>query len=304
MANDGAIKEGMMATTSEVQFTQSGDALDMGAAVQVLIRANLRALNTAWLGEITKIDKNLVSVKQVIRAHRDEPFVVANNLMIGFPHSQIWRVQWKLKVGDIGLCVVCGRDLDLYKANGKSAIANTPRVKALQDSIFIPLSLYQSAQNDDTDFTIADTEGNEITFKDGALKVNANTSYALTSPKISEDCDNFALTASVDAKISAPKCDVEAQTAATITAPQIGLNGNISMGGGAGGGAGGGSKMSVKDGKISMSNDSTSLITLLQELGTLLETMASGQTSGRHTTAPNSIGSFSTWAAKCAGLFN
>lgn len=124
-----------MATTSEVQFTQSGDSLDMGAAVQALIRANLRALNTAWLGEITKIDKNLVSVKQVIRAHRDEPFVVANSLMIGFPHSQIWRVQWKLKVGDIGLCVVCGRDLDLYKANGKSAIANTPRVKALQDSI-------------------------------------------------------------------------------------------------------------------------------------------------------------------------
>lgn len=159
------------------------DELDLGSIIQKLIIENLKSLNTAWLGEITKIDKNFVSVKQVIKSADDEPINIVNKLLVAFPYSQAWQIQFKLKVGDIGLCIVNNKDLDLYKSNGKASLANTTRFKALQDSIFIPLSLFKTLENENTNFTLKSLDkGSEFTFdKDENLtfsvKGQANFSY-------------------------------------------------------------------------------------------------------------------------------
>ena len=141
------------------------DELDLGSIIQKLIIENLKNLNTAWLGEITKIEKNFVSVKQVIKSADDEPLSIVNKLLVAFPYSQAWQIQFKLKVGDIGLCIVNNKDLDLYKSNGKACLANTTRFKALQDSIFIPLSLFKTLENENTNFTLKSLDkGSEFTF--------------------------------------------------------------------------------------------------------------------------------------------
>lgn len=158
------------------------DELDLGSIIQKLIIENLKSLNTAWLGEITKIEKNFVSVKQVIKSADDEPLNIVNRLLVAFPYSQAWQIQFKLKVGDIGLCIANNKDLDLYKTNGKACLTNTTRFKALQDSIFIPLSLFKTLENENTNFTLKSLEkGSEFTFdKDENLTFSVKGKSILT----------------------------------------------------------------------------------------------------------------------------
>lgn len=266
---------------------QSGDEIDIGAAIQGLIEDNLRALNTAWLGEIARIDGNFVSVKQVVRASRDEPFNIVNNLLIAFPYSKTWQMQYKLSVGDIGLCIVCGRDLDLFKQNGKAVLANTPRVKVLQDSVFIPLSLYNTLPNSSVDFTLKGASGDEFTFNNGNLDIISTAKINAKTPEFVVDADSSVdiktQTATIDAqtttiKGSAMTCET---TSATITAPTITLSGAISMSAGGGG---------------------VSLLSLLQNLATELEAVVSGKDSRGDIVCPSQIGKFSAWSAKLGGL--
>ena len=143
---------------------QSGEDGDLGIAIQGLIDDNIKALGTSWLAEITSIKENKVSVKQVIRSADEEQELIVNDCLVLFPFSQLWQTQFKLKVGDIGICLVLNKDITLYKANGKAVLANTKRFKNINDSIFIPASLFKSLNNDDVNFLIQSDNGNEISF--------------------------------------------------------------------------------------------------------------------------------------------
>lgn len=143
-------------------FIQPTEQSDLGVAIQALINDNLRSFQTLWLAEITEITENKVSVRQVIKANDSEEDMVVSDCLVAFPFSQKWQMQWKLAVGDIGICLVLNRDISLYKENGTSPqLANTTRFKNINDSIFIPLSLFKTLKNDDTNFTIKSGAGGE-----------------------------------------------------------------------------------------------------------------------------------------------
>lgn len=133
---------------------------DLGLSIQKLIESNIKNAYTSYLSQITAIVGNKIHVKPIIKTNPDDKEVIINNCLIAFPFSQNWRVQYKLKVGDIGLAVVSDKDLSNYKNNGKASVAKTKRYKNISDAIFFPVSMFQTLENDSVNFTITNDKGN------------------------------------------------------------------------------------------------------------------------------------------------
>lgn len=127
---------------------------DPAVAIQLLIEDNLRMLGTTYLAEITKINGNKVSIKPIIKRKANDKDIIYNNCLIAFPHSQNWDIQHKLKVGGKGIAVVINRDISKYKQTGKPSLTQTDRFKDANDSVFIPLSLYDTLDNDTINYII------------------------------------------------------------------------------------------------------------------------------------------------------
>lgn len=206
----------------------SGQDNDVGSAIQELIKDNLRALNTAFIAEIVAVNSNRVNVKPFVKSKQSEQTVIINNCLVCFTHSHLWDFQHKLAVGDIGLGVVIQNDISNYKNTGQESVAATRRFKDITDTVFIPLSLYESLINENINFLI-----------------ESNTK----------------------------KCKLEFDN----------------------------SEMGIFKAKLlTLESENTTLKKALKELVDLLESMAGGQTSAdghghTTTTAPSSIGVFSSW---------
>lgn len=132
---------------------------DPAVAIQLLIEDNLRMLGTTYLAEITKINGNKVSIKPIIKRKANDKDIIYNNCLVAFPHSQIWDTQHKLKVGDKGIAVVINRDISKYKQTGNPSLAQTDRFKDANDSIFVPLSLHKTLDNDTINYIIESDNG-------------------------------------------------------------------------------------------------------------------------------------------------
>ncbi len=139
---------------------QTGENTNLGFAIQNLINDNLRFIKTAYLAKIVSISENKVSIKPILKQNEKDSVLILNNVMICFPYSQLWQTQFKLKVGDIGLAIVIENDITIYKETGKEGLNNTKRFKDVNDSVFIPFSLYQSLKNDDINFIIQNNKKN------------------------------------------------------------------------------------------------------------------------------------------------
>ena len=98
-----------------------------------------------------------------------------NNVLVAQPKSGKWRIQFDLKVGDIGLCVVNDSDLSIYKQDGNNDfLVSTDRNHDLNDSIFLPLSLYTQDGTSGLNFIISDSENqNFIKFNNGNLNIQS-----------------------------------------------------------------------------------------------------------------------------------
>ena len=271
---------------------------DLGLAIQTLINTNLNLLNTCFLAEIKSFKGNLICVKQAIRASGDESEFILNNIMVGFAYSGEWQTQFKLKVGDIGLCLVNNRDLSMYKQNGKSGLAATSRAKDLNDSIFLPLSLFKTLPIADCDYTIKSGDGNEITFKNSDLSINANNNikisakagieaktdgdYSVNAKNVSVNANNaISLTAnsSLTAKATS-SAKIESPTT-TIQSPAITLGGNVSVSGGI---SMGGAMASASGSPINIGTGSATLGDCFDAVFSAMDLIASGMTG--QTTAP------------------
>lgn len=139
---------------------QTGENTNLGFAIQNLINDNLRFIKTAYLAKIVSISENKVSIKPILKQNEKDSVLILNNVMICFPYSQLWQTQFKLKVGDIGLAIVIENDITIYKETGKEGLNNTKRFKDVNDSVFVPFSLYQSLKNDDINFIIQNNTKN------------------------------------------------------------------------------------------------------------------------------------------------
>ncbi|EDP3942667.1 hypothetical protein FV935_07920 [Campylobacter jejuni] len=144
-----------MADNQEYQnLIKSGENNDLGLAIQNLINDNLRFIRTTYLAKIVSINENKVSIKPILRQNANEQVLIINNCMIAFPYSQLWQTQFKLKVGDIGIAIVIENDISSYKQSGNEGLNNTKRFKDVNDSIFIPLSLYTTLNNSEVNYKI------------------------------------------------------------------------------------------------------------------------------------------------------
>ena len=233
----------------------SADENDLGLAIQNLIQENIKALNTCFLAKIVAINGNKVSISQVIKSE-NESEVIVNDCLVAFPFSSVWQIQYALKTGDIGIALVINKDISGYKQGGAECVAITSRYKDLNDSIFIPLSLFKTLPNDSVDFTIKG-ESDELTFKKGELLIQC-----------------------------AKKADFKAQNEfklesqqSTIESPAIMLNGNVTIGGNlamgsaSGGGAGG---ISSGGEPLSAGNDSGTLGACFDAVFSAMDLLASG----------------------------
>lgn len=141
-------------TNDYESLVKTTESQDLGACIQNLINDNLKSLQTCFLGKVIKINGNKLCFERLIKKKENEALVIVNNCLIGFPYSQNWQVQYKLAVGDIGICFTMDCDISHYKTSGNGGVAPTQRQKDLNDSIFIPLSLFKTLSNDSINFII------------------------------------------------------------------------------------------------------------------------------------------------------
>ena len=146
-----------------------------GLAIQQLIEQNLKNARFCFLAKIISINNNKVSVIEIARQNQKEKNPILNNVLVAQPKSGEWEINFNLKVGDIGLCLVCDYDLSIYKNQGSNNfMISTDRRHDLNDCIFLPLSLYTQNKNNNIDFIIQDKSGNNIiNFKGGNLDIKS-----------------------------------------------------------------------------------------------------------------------------------
>ena len=144
-----------------------------GEIIQNIISQNLKNARFAFLAKITSLNGNKISVCEIARRNDKEQNPIINNVLVAQPKSGKWRIQFDLKVGDIGLCVVNDSDLSIYKNKGTGDyLVNTDRQHDLNDCIFLPLSLYTQQGTDGLNFIISDENNtNFIKFNNGNLDI-------------------------------------------------------------------------------------------------------------------------------------
>lgn len=152
---------------------KQGSQRQDGWNINQLIEQNLKNARFAFLAKITSLNGNKISVCEIARRNDKEKNPIINNVLVAQPKSGKWRIQFDLKVGDIGLCVVNDSDLSIYKSKGTGDyLVNTDRQHDLNDCIFLPLSLYTQQGTDGLNFIISDeNNANFIKFKDGNLDI-------------------------------------------------------------------------------------------------------------------------------------
>lgn len=287
-----------MAKVEEYEnIIKSGEDSDLGAVIQNLIDDNLRFIHTSYLATITSINGNKVSIKPVLRKSTSEEVLILNNCLIAYPYSNIWRTQFKVSVGDIGIALVIENDISSYKQSGTEGVNLTKRFKDFNDSIFIPLSLYKTETIANINYKIVNSDGTcnfEFTNEnDNLLLANNITSQSKGNATSKLDAEgNLNLQSGGNANLSLNSegnANLQSSGGASVT---LDSEGNASLQG---------SKVTVKGGGVT-------LMSLLNELASELETLASGTTGPGYSgvqavTAPSSIGKFSSWASKLSSVF-
>lgn len=157
-----------------------------GLAIQRLIEQNLKNARFCFLAKITALNGNKISCVDISKRNEKDKNPILNNVLVAQPKSGKWRIQFDLKVGDIGLCVVNDSDLSIYKQGGNNDfLVSTDRSHDLNDSIFLPLSLYTQQGIDNLNFIISDeNNANFIKFNNGNLDIQSEQITTLKSQLI------------------------------------------------------------------------------------------------------------------------
>ena len=146
-------------TTEYKQLNPVTNKDDIGVAINLLIQDNIKKVNTSFIAEIVSINGNKVSIKKKIKDKSTDKDTIYNNCMIGFLQSGFWQEQFKLKVGDDGIAFVMQDDVSNYKSTGKGGVNPSGRIQDKNDSVFIPLSLFETLQNNDINYLLKSLDG-------------------------------------------------------------------------------------------------------------------------------------------------
>lgn len=159
----------------EANILSQGVKGNDGLAIQQLIEQNLKEARFCFLAKITALNGAKVACVDISKRNDKAKNPILNNVLVAQPKSGAWKIQFNLKVGDIGLCVVNDTDLSHYKqSNSSDFIVSTDRGHDMNDAIFLPLSLNTQENTQDLDFIISDDENqNFIKFKGGKLDIQS-----------------------------------------------------------------------------------------------------------------------------------
>ena len=125
----------------------------------MLIEDNVKSISTSFIAEIVSINGNKVSIKKKIKDKPTDKDTIYNNCMVGFLETGLWQQQAKLKVGIDGIAFVMQDDVSNYKSTGKGGVNPSGRILDKNDSVFIPLSLFETLPNDDINYIIKSLDG-------------------------------------------------------------------------------------------------------------------------------------------------
>lgn len=151
-------------------------------------------VNTSFLAEVIHVVKNKVNIKAIISEEENEDNPIINNVLIGYPFTSNYSIQIPIEKGDIGLAIICKNDITTYKSKGKPAVANTNRKFDINDSIFIPLSLFNTKENEDKEFTISNKDNSSI------IKIT-NEEILIKSDKIKIESKGGSLSDAIESVI-------------------------------------------------------------------------------------------------------
>lgn len=132
---------------------------DIGVAINLLIQDNIKKVNTSFIAEVVAINGNKVSIKKKIKDKATDKDTIYNNCMVGFLETGLWFTQAKLKVGIDGIAFVMQDDISNYKTTGKGGVNPSGRIQDKNDSVFIPLSLFETLPNADINWIIKSLDG-------------------------------------------------------------------------------------------------------------------------------------------------
>jgi len=119
-------------------------------------------------------------------------------------------------VGDIGIALVCDRDISTVKNTSKISAPGSNRKFDMSDMVYLMTMIGQAPTQ-------------YIQFNSAGITIHSPHLVAITA-------ENITATATTKATITAPNVEIDASTACTINAPSIVLNGAISQGAGSYGG--------------------------------------------------------------------
>lgn len=145
---------------------------DFGTAIQRLIEQNVRGLFVSYLAKVQKVNESTIDIVLL----QNNQSLVIPNVMVALPYSSKGiQVSSVISQNDIGLCIVCDSDITGYKQSGSITSAITARKHDIADSIFLPLSLYNSTISKN-----AITASDSITIQAETFAIKNSTTSLLT----------------------------------------------------------------------------------------------------------------------------
>lgn len=167
---------------------------DIGQALQILIKDNIDLIETSFLAKICRIEDNKVSIMPILKKNEKDVSVIVNNCLVSFPFSGVWQMQYKMKIDDIGLAIVLKNDINIYKKTGQAGLFQTGLFHDKNNSIFIPISLFNTLNNNDVNFILKSSDDiNKLEFNNSNLgtlqaqNITINSKSNLGKINIKED---------------------------------------------------------------------------------------------------------------------
>jgi hypothetical protein len=197
---------------NEIPSQDPADDDSLAGVLNSCFRKMLLAVDGMLPAEIVSYDRvnNIATVRPLIQVMSTSGATTSRAVLASVPVLALgggnYVINFPLKAGDKGWIEASDRDISLFMQAQAEARPNTLRLHSFSDGRFIPDVFGQ--------YQISDDGAMVIQTLDGSTKI-----------VVSED------TVTID---TAKDIVLNAAATITLTAPQINLNGNLSMGGGAG----------------------------------------------------------------------
>lgn len=145
--------------------------------IRHLIANTISNMHTIYLAQVVSVHENKVSIKNVMLPSNDAQALIVPNILVGQACGGGFYITHSINEGDIGIALVCKNDISTYKYTGQPGVVGTERKFNINDSIFIPLSLYEQG----------DLAPSELVISNKSKQVNiklTNDEISIQAPKV------------------------------------------------------------------------------------------------------------------------